>query len=295
MATVFVTGGTGLVGRAVLDLAARSGHTLRVLAREPGPPHPGVVWVRGALERPDTWRAALEGCEAVLHLAARTGAAPDAVYTQVNVAGTEALLGAASRVGVPRFVFVSTIAVRFAGLDRYPYARSKQIAEDRVRDSGLAWTVVRPTLVLGRGAPNLQKLAALAGLPVVPLLGGGRARLQPVDARDLAALLLDALESGPLGDVVEVGGPETLTMRALLTRIRRTTGRGGAPALPIPLGPVQAGVGLAARVLGARAPVTPAQLLSFVEDAVAEPHPWTEQRVGRLRPLDTTLTEALVA
>lgn len=286
-----MTGARGLVGRALVDQAVTAHTPLRALSRAGGPARDGVDWVTGDLRR-GVGAAALSGVQTVVHLAAQTGAAAPEAYAEVNVEGTRALLEAARTAGVRRFVFVSSIAVRFSSIADYPYAASKLEAERLVRASALEWVIVRPTLILGRGAPNLDKLAGLACLPMVPLPGGGKVRLQPVDVRDLAAVLLLA-EQMPAGQVLEVGGPQTVSMADLFRRIRVVKGKGGAPRLPIPLAPLRLMAGLLRAVLGDRSPVTAAQLSSFVEDAVAEPHPWVADRMAGFRDLDTTLRDAL--
>jgi len=295
---LFVTGLTGLVGRALQTIAVNEGVALRGLTRrvddlEASSGRGTIEWVRGHLTDVERLTEAIRGASAVLHMAAQTGAASDAAFHESNVNGTEHLLEAAAQAGVQRFIFVSTIAVNFGNLEGYPYARSKKAAEAAVSASGLDWTIVRPTLVLGPAAPNLEKLAGLAGLPVVPQLGGGGVRLQPIDARDLAQMLLDVARQGPVGEILEVGGPEVLTMKAFLARIRTARGKGPAPSVPIPLFPVRWAAGLLGAVLGERAPIKAAQLSSFTEDAVAEAHAFVEERVGSFHPLSATLTESL--
>lgn len=298
---LFTTGLTGLVGQALIEIAARDGIPLKGLTRQGEAQRraslrgqdAGVEWVVGDLSDKTALVSALEGASAVLHMAAQTGAASDAEFQESNVTGTQRLLEAAREAGVTRFVFVSSIAVNFGNLASYPYARTKKEAEAAVAASGLDWLIVRPTLVLGPGAPNLEKLAGLASLPVVPQLGGGRVRLQPVDSRDLAGLLLAAVEKGPRLETLEVGGPEVVTMKAFLAQIRATRGKGGAPSIPIPIFPVR----LAAKVLGAllgdRAPVKAAQLSSFTEDAVARPHPFVEAHMDSFHSLSDTLSHGL--
>ena len=298
---LFVTGLTGLVGQALQRVASDEGVALRGLSRRDGRtargtagnPSAPLEWVEGDLADTDRLAAALKDTRAVLHMAAQTGAASDAVFHEANVRGTQHLVAAAERAGVRRFVFVSSIAVTFGNVAEYAYARTKRDAEVVVSESDLDWVIVRPTLVLAPGAPNLVKLASLAGLPLVPRLGGGRVRLQPVDARDLASLLLDLSEQGPSRVVLEVGGPETLTMGEFLEQIRSARGLGSAPSLPVPLFPVRLAVKALGAILGDRAPIKAAQLSSFTEDAVAAPHPFVRERASAFHSLSETLRECL--
>lgn len=268
MGRVFLTGATGFVGRPFAALLnARHVHVTAL-------PRP-----EGDLLTPATYAAALRGADTVVHLAAVTGRAPDAEYARVNVQGTTALVRAARDAGVSRFLFCSTIAVTFPDRRHYPYAISKAEAEAVVADSGLRWTTVRPTIVAGPGSPVMSRLAALARLPVVPLFDGGRARVQPIHVDDLALLLDDVLQRDRFdGEVLEFGGPDVLSLRDLLGRLR-----GGRPArwLTIPTAPLRAALAIAEPILGARTPLSRGQLATFRFDGVARENDlWLARRPG---------------
>lgn len=294
---VFLTGATGFIGRQVLDrLVQRGGARITCLTRGSGPlpakfgPDDGVQWVTGAVGEPSTYAEALRGADVLIHMAAATGAASATQLRAVNVTATQALLSAARDAGVRKFVFVSSIAVAGGSLDHYPYAESKLAAEEAVLDSGLACVMVRPTIVLGEGAPNWRMLRMLACLPLVPLFGGGTAKVQPVDvidvARGLEWLAYNRQESG---SIVELGGPEVLSFAAFLARIRAACGRRGFPHVSVPIAPVRMMLRLATRLLGARSPVGPGQLAPFVNDGVARPTEVFELLRPDMVPLDTLL------
>jgi nucleoside-diphosphate-sugar epimerase len=234
---LFVTGGSGFIGRRLLDELLSRGHQVTGLTRSEGALPAKASAIQGDLLEPAVYESALEGCETVLHLAAATGTASAQVLERSNVEGTEVLLGACRRHGQPRFLFISSIAVSFPDLTDYPYARSKARAEEAVRRSGLDYLIVRPTAVFGPGSPTFEGLWRLAGLPVTPLFGGGTARVQPIHVEDLVSRLADAVEDGDFeGRTVAVGGPEIVTMRDLLLSLRRRRGRGGA-AVNVPFRP----------------------------------------------------------
>jgi nucleoside-diphosphate-sugar epimerase len=226
----------------------------------------------------------------VFHLAAATGAASTQQLHEVNYAGTQALLAACKDAAAGKFVFMSSIAVTGNDIAHYPYAQSKLAAEKAVQDSGLDCVIVRPTIVLGEGAPNWRMLRKLSCLPVVPLFGGGNAQVQPVDvidvARGLEWLIENRLESG---SVVEVGGPEVLPFSAFLACIRAACGRGGFPGLPIPVAPVRTMLKMLKLILGDRLPLGPGQLAPFINDGVAERNPVFDVLRPGMRPLDELL------
>jgi NADH dehydrogenase len=276
MSGIFLTGATGFLGGRVLRRLAAGGARVVCLARDPSrlPALEGadVDCVRGDLDAPERWADALRGCDTVVHLAALTGKARAAEHFRVNSAAVGALLEAAERAGVRRFVLISTIAVRYPDLRRYPYARAKEEAETRVRTSGLEWAIVRPTVVLGPGSPLWEKFLALARAPVLPVFGDGRNRIQPVHVDDVAEAIAAVAESPALkGRVVEVGGRDVLPMEAFLRLIRReATGKEG-PVVRFPVGLLIRGLAAAEPLLHDALPATAGQFYVFAHDSDAAP------------------------
>ena len=289
--SLFLTGARGFLGRHLLPRLTERGIEVTCLVRrDPGPEAAGTRWVVGDLTQPGPWEEALAGVDAVLHTAAATGAAPADVHARVNAEGTASLVRRAAAAGVNRFLFVSTIAVKFKDKHRYPYAQAKERGEAAVRGGGIPWAIVRPTMIFGPGAPVLEGLRRLARLPVVPLFGGARARVQPVDVRDLAAILAAVTEDASFsGQVLEAGGPDVVTVAELLSVLRRLEGR-PPRTLSFPARPV-ASLLWALERAGLRLPVTAGQIATFVEDGVAEGPAW----VPAQRLLRTPLREMLRA
>ena len=226
----------------------------------------------------------------MIHLAAATGAASTQQLRDVNSRGTRALIEACKNAARARIVYVSSIAVTGRDLGHYPYAQTKAEAEHAVQASELDFVIVRPTIVLGEGAPNWRMLRKLACLPVVPLLGGGKARVQPVDVIDVArALEWLAANRLPSRAVVELGGPEILSFADFLARIRRACGYAGFPGVPIPVAPVRLALRMLKLALGENSPLGPGQLAPFVNDGVAEPNSVFEMLRPDMRALDDVL------
>lgn len=255
--TVAVTGATGFVGQAFLDAAETAGIEVRALTRRGMPRRRGVEWQRGDLHNRTTLAKLVERAEAVIHIAGVVNTPDPTGFHLGNVEGTLALVEAAVAAGVPRLVFVSSLAAREPRLSAY--GASKRKAEQVVAASGLDWTIVRPPAIYGprdREILELFKLASRWG--VVPMPPKGRASLIHVD--DLARLLLALV---PGGESVthrtfeaDDGRPNGWTHRELAQAIGQAVGRKvWAPHLPEPL--LRAAAVLDTTLRRARAQITP--------------------------------------
>ena len=189
--TVAVTGATGFVGRAALERLLSAGHEVRALARTPQAPRPGVKWIEGALDRPDSLAWLVEDADVVLHIAGVVNAPDAAGFHAANVAGTGHLVDAAKAAGVNRFVHVSSLAAREPGLS--DYGDSKFRGEKIVATSLMDWTIVRPPAVYGPGDMEMFEMFRLARQGIVPVPAKGRFSVIHVD--DLARLLVALLPS----------------------------------------------------------------------------------------------------
>jgi len=293
--TVFLTGGTGFIGRRLLDRLVKDRRCrLRALRRLPGAvsTDAGVEAVIGDLRDAGSYERRLVGCDVIVHLAGVTGNAAPEDYVAANVDGTRALIGASRRAGVSRMIFVSSIAATFPADAAYHYARSKQRAEASVRESGLNFLIVRPTIVLGRDSPIWARLRGLAQLPIMPILGDGTARVQPILVDDVAAFLAESVEMEPLPDrAVDLGGPDTMTFEALLRRIRRAVRGRETGAVHLPIRPLIRGLAAMER-WGIRAlPVSAGQFAAFTNDTVAADDPLVRRMLPRAKTVDEMVRE----
>lgn len=255
--TIALTGGTGFVGRAVVDLARRRGLPLKALARREQAPCEGIEWIRGDLADRAALARLVEGAEAVLHAAGVVNAPDPLGFHLGNVAGTEALVEAAGQAGVSRFVFVSSLAAREPALSAY--GKSKRHAEEVVQTSTLDWTIVRPPAIYGPHDREMFELFRAARWGVVPIPpAGGRASV--VHVADLARLLVALLPPAPAltqrilepDDGREGGWAHADLAKAIGHAVGR---RVWAPHLP--KWALRAGAGLDGLVRGKRARLTP--------------------------------------
>ena len=185
-----ITGGTGFVGRRLIELAVERGHQVRALARKPQEPREGVEWVEGSLEQRDALELLVTGSDAVIHVAGVIHALDAAGFEKGNVAGTLSMLAAATASGTQRFIHVSSLAAREPKLSNY--GASKACAEELVERSGLDWMIVRPPAVYGPGDKETLELFRMANAGLILLPPKGRVSLIHVD--DLGCLLLRLAE-----------------------------------------------------------------------------------------------------
>jgi nucleoside-diphosphate-sugar epimerase len=276
MSSLFVTGATGFIGRSLLsELDPAMYRSVCCLSRAGDAvtfaPESHVRVIKGNLLRPESYAGALAGCRTVIHLAAVTGAAAPERYFEVNVEGTKRLIAECGRSGVENFLHVSTIAVKYRDKSRYYYAQSKEQAEQAVKESRLRYIIVRPTIVIGRGGGPWGPLSALARAPFLALPGDGKALMQPIALEDLVACLQTILaENLFTNEVIELGGPESLTCEQFLKRIHASYHGKEPAALRLPLKPLIMILSVLEKIFSTALPINAGQLSAFWQDGVAE-------------------------
>jgi nucleoside-diphosphate-sugar epimerase len=227
-----VTGGTGFVGRRLIALAGQRALALSALARSPQAEAPGVDWVIGALDDHAALDRLCRGADAVIHVAAAVNARDRAAFAAANIAGTAAMVAAADRAGIDRFIHTSSLAAREPALSNYGWSKAE--AEAVVRDRATGWTIVRPPAVYGPGDRETALLFRLAARGFVPLPPTGRLSL--IHADDLASLLIAlALSGAAPAAVIEAddGRPNGWSHREFADALGRAVGR-RVWALPLP-------------------------------------------------------------
>ena len=189
---IVVTGANGFVGRHVVSRLAQAGYAVRAMVRDSvrySPP-PGVTIAEADLVRAETLTGALEGAGTVIHCAAITANLKEpypGAYQKVNGLGTENLAVAARTAGVRRLVAISGLGTQPAAAGTYMATR--WAFEEAVRNSGIPHVILQPSVQFGDGAEFIGALARLIRTsPVVPALGGGRTRFQPIWIDDVVDL-----------------------------------------------------------------------------------------------------------
>ena len=246
---VTVFGGSGFVGRHVVRALVQRGYRVRVAVRRPdlaGFLQPlGTVGqihaIQANLRYPDSVAAAVKGAVAVVNLVGILQEGGRQSFTGVQANGARAVAQACAAAGITRVVHVSAIGA--APESGSAYARSKADGEVAVQAAVPGAIVLRPSIVFGPEDGFFNRFAALARmLPVLPLIGGGETRFQPVFVGDVAEAVARAVEGRvEAGRIYELGGPEVKTFRELVAYICEVTDRKPMLVpLPFPLARLQA-------------------------------------------------------
>jgi uncharacterized protein YbjT (DUF2867 family) len=262
MRRILVTGAAGFVGSHVVPALADAGNDVvglvrreydaaRLLARIAPGQGAGISVRTGDVTQIDTLPGALDGIDAVVHLVAiPRDWDGGASLRLVNTEGTRNIVVAARDAGVRRFVHLGALGV--ADEPDLHYASSKARATMIVRDSGLEWTVLNPSVLYGPRDGFFNILAGLVRMSpgITPLTGGGDARFQPMAIGDLARIVVASLvDDGTVGREYPLGGPRHWTYREMVEEVCRALGaRRLLAPVPVPLIRLVAGAAEAVRL-----------------------------------------------
>jgi len=239
---VTVFGGSGFLGRYIVQRLAHGGARVRVATREPESAkflQPlGVVGqvmaVQANLRHEPSVRRAVEGADAVVNCVGVLFERGRQGFGAVHVNGAARVAQAAADAGARRLLHVSALGADAESPSAY--ARSKAAGEKAVVEAFPGAVVLRPSVVFGPEDDFFNRFAALARiLPVLPLIGGGETRFQPVYVGDVADAALKLLTDEEASGVWELGGPRVYTFKELMQFVLRETGRRSL-LLPLPFG-----------------------------------------------------------
>jgi uncharacterized protein YbjT (DUF2867 family) len=265
-----VTGSTGFVGRHVAKELCSRGLKVRCLARASSELTP-LAGLDAEVYRRDvtneiSLEAALQGVETVVHLVAIIRQTKDATFEGINLAGTSNLLQAARKNGVKRFIYMSNLGA--ACDQRFPLLHNKWRAEEEVRNSGIDFVILRPSVIFGRGDGFVSVLAGIIKrMPFVPLIGSGKTKFQPISVEDVATCVAQSLDDKrTTNQIVPLGGPEYLTYEEIADLIIEEL-KISRPKLHIPM-PLMKSAVWTGENLGLSLPITSAQLAMITRDNI---------------------------
>jgi NADH dehydrogenase len=225
---VLVTGGTGFVGRPIVESLANRGYKVTVFARGQKPRFglpSGARFVAGSIEDSSSISRSLDGIEAVIHLVGIIFEYRGATFEGIHHQGTQNVINAMKQSGVKRYIHMSALGSRPYATSRYH--QTKWMAEEAVRASGLDFTIMRPSAIFGPKDEFINVFARLCRTsPLVPVPTTGHGKIQPISVLDVAEIFSRSVESeAHIGKTYEIGGPETFTLFQLVGRLSQILGK----------------------------------------------------------------------
>ncbi len=276
---ILITGAAGYIGRHLVARLVAEGERPRCLVRSKSQaarllPVDKVDLVEGDTTRPETLTVAVSGIETIVHAAFITAdrkATSRDYYEATNVAGTTNLLKAAQAAGVQWVIEIS-------GLGTKPdkpgsYMQGRYLAEKMLMESGLNWTIIRPSVLFGAGAPFIKGLADLIRTaPVVPLIGGGNVMFQPIYVEDVVSVIVKVLADSARsqGKIYTIGGPAYYSFSQVFDELLKAMHKRRIKVYaPMPL----VGIGAAAmEAVLPKPPLTKAAMTLFSFDNTTDLH-----------------------
>jgi NADH dehydrogenase len=282
MMKVFVTGGTGFVGNEVMRQLVAQGYEVAALVRSGSESkldsgNSSLVEIHsGDVTDPDSLPRAMQGCDAVIHLVGIIREFPDkgVTFKRLHVDGSRHVIDAAVALGIKRFLHMSANGVRLEASS--DYHQSKWQAEQFLRDTALDWTIFRPSLIFGRGGEFVEMLAGLIRkLPVVPVVGDGQYRIQPVSVHQVAETYVKALTlPEATGQIYYLGGSKSYTYDEILDLTGKALGKNKVHKIHQPVSMVKPFVKLLEGF--EKFPLTQNQLTMLLEGNEGDIQNWSE-------------------
>lgn len=220
---IAVTGASGFVGRHLVGELSSRGHKLRLLSHRKKPQIDidlPVETVEADVHNADSLSDAFHNVDVVYHLVGIIAETRRLTFDKTVAAGTYNVVAACKEQGVKRLVYLS--AAGTSDQAQTKYHRTKWQAETAVRNSGINYTIFRPSIIFGEGDGFVTMLVKMIKkMPLVPVIGSGKYKLQPVYIRDLAKVMADALDiEGSVNRTIEIGGPRELEYREILAILK---------------------------------------------------------------------------
>ena len=237
---ILVTGGSGFVGGHVVHALRAAGQDVRCLVRDRRRGERLEAWgcelLEGDVTDPEGLRAAVAGCDTVVHLVAIRQGKPEA-FQRIMIGGTRNLIAAAREAGVGRFVLMSALGTTEETKDVVPYYGAKWQMEQDVKAAGTPYVIFRPSFIFAKDGGILTTFSKLARLaPVTPIIGNGKQRIQPIWADDIGAYFAKSVElDTAIGRTFEIGGPDAVSWNEFWERLKKIRGI-KRPSLHMPIG-----------------------------------------------------------
>ena len=275
---VFVTGGTGFVGREVVSRLLTAGHKVRCLVRKGAESklsqYEALELFTGDVTEIDTLSGALEGCDAVIHLIGIIREFPGrgVTFERQHVEATTNIVNLTVESGIRRYLHMSANGASEEG--ETGYQTTKWQAEQLVCESGLDWTIFRPSIIFGRESEFVKMTVSMVkSLPVVPVIGSGRYEMQPVAVSQVADSFVRALDlPQTIGRTYHLAGPRPYSYLELLDAVSVALGKGSVHTIRQPLFLMRPAIKLLQSFQPF--PITADQLTMLLQGNVCDPSEW---------------------
>lgn len=209
-------GGSGFIGSEIVKTLLERGSQIKNISKEKNVA--GVQNINIDIKKPIDQKV-FSDVETIVHLAAVIREVGDQTFKNVNIQGTKNVCEAAKQAGVKNLIYFSNIGAQ--NNPQFPFLYSKWQGEEIVKQSGLAYSILRPSIVFGLHDEFINKLAKVIKLsPIIPVFGDGKTRFTPIHVSDIAQIVLAVIcENDFGGKTYEIGGPEILTYDELVKTI----------------------------------------------------------------------------
>lgn len=222
---ILLTGASGFIGRNIAAALTAAGHKVRPLSRRHGI---DVCRMHAIAD----WLPFLQGVDAVINSVGIIGESGSQRFEPLHTLAPTALFRACSQAGVGRVLQISALGADEKAFSAYHL--SKRAADDFLRSLDLDWFVLRPSLIYGRGGKSADLFMRLAALSLIPVIGDGQQKLQPVHINDVVASVMQSLTSSKARQTLDICGNETIAFAEWLQCLRQAQGLPRARLLHIP-------------------------------------------------------------
>lgn len=222
---ILLTGANGFIGRNITAALAAAGHQIKPASR-----HHGIDFA--FMTTLAHWLPHLKHIDAVINCVGIIGETGTQRFEPLHTLAPSALFRACAQAGIRRVLQISALGADDTAFSAYHL--SKRAADDALRGLDLDWFVLRPSLIYGKGGKSAELFMRLARLPLVPVIGDGLQKLQPVHVSDVVATVMHCLTSRETRKTLDILGTETVTFTEWLQWMRRAQGLPPAPVLRVP-------------------------------------------------------------
>lgn len=222
---ILLTGANGFIGRNITAALAATGHRIKPVSR-----HHGIDFA--LMTTPAHWLPHLKDIDAVINCVGIIGETSSQRFEPLHTLAPSALFRACAQTGVRRVLQISALGADETAFSAYHL--SKRAADEALRGLDLDWFLLRPSLIYGKGGKSAELFMRLATLPLLPVIGDGLQKLQPVHISDVVATVMHCLTSREARKTLDIVGTETVTFIEWLQWMRRVQELPPAPVLRVP-------------------------------------------------------------